>query len=137
MRVNTRLRLLCLMIWAGLLGLLSAAATAAEPHPGENYRRFTHDGAWCWFSDPRAIHRSGRTYAGWVNTQGDIVVGVLSDQAEPIQTTILHRRLERNDHANPSLVFLLDSRLRAFYSKHTDSGIRTRVTNRPEDITSW
>src|SRR6185436_18199758 len=46
---------------------------------GESYVSFTDNGAWCWFSDPRAIYfkgRHSRTYGGWVDSSGSIIVGV-------------------------------------------------------------
>ena len=36
----------------------------------ESYQSLTLNGAWCWFSDPRAVYYEGlhnRTYAGWVD----------------------------------------------------------------------
>ena len=104
------------------------------------YRNFTPDGAWCWFADPRAIYFEGahhRTYAGWVNSQGDIVVGAFDHDSGNIHSTTLHQRLEVDDHASPALVSLPDGRIRAFYSRHADTEMRTRVTQRPEDIASW
>jgi len=62
------------------LSLFLPTMLAAGGQPGDSYRRFTHDGVWCWFADPRAVHYEGtqqRTYAAWVNSQGDIVAGVL------------------------------------------------------------
>jgi rhamnogalacturonyl hydrolase YesR len=130
-----------------LAGCLVSAATAivargAEPTAlqGGEYRRLTHDGAWCWFSDPRAVYHAGkheRTYAGWVNRQGDIVVGALDHMTGTIQSVILHRKFEQDDHAAPSLVVLPDGRIRAFYSRHSDDVMRTRITTRPEDIAGW
>ena len=123
----------------GLQLLLPTMLIAANAHPGNSYRRLTHDGAWCWFSDPRAVYynKTQCTYAGWVNSQGDIVVGGLNHAAESIQTAILHRGLEADDHAAPSLLILPDGRLRAFYSKHGDTVMRTRVTRRSADIGAW
>ncbi len=130
----------------GCLGLAlvalpaGAEGEAAPDRAGEAFRRFTHDGAWCWFADPRAIYHAGqhpRTYAGWVNSQGDVVVGAYDHRSKEVQTAILHRQLERDDHASPSLLILPDGRLQAFYAKHFDEVMRTRVTLRPEDISQW
>ena len=40
-----------------------------------NYKTFSNDGAWCWFSDPRAIHLNNKIYSGWVSSDGSIMVG--------------------------------------------------------------
>jgi hypothetical protein len=43
----------------------------------ESYKSFTDDGAWCWFSDPRAVYYEGKlscTYSAWVSSKGDIIV---------------------------------------------------------------
>ena len=32
----------------------------------------TDDGAWCWFSDPRAIAVDNMIYTGWVKSNGTI-----------------------------------------------------------------
>lgn len=130
-----------LVLCAGL-ALLPTTAVAADmtAQPGESFRRFTHDGAWCWFSDPRALHTAGedgRTYAAWVNSQGDVAVGAYDGSTDPVQTTIVHRKLEADDHVNPSLVVLPDGRLRVFYAKHADKVMRTRVTEQPGDISAW
>ncbi|MBU0639901.1 MAG: glycoside hydrolase family 88 protein [Planctomycetes bacterium] len=126
-------------VWVWLCLLLPAAFAVASEPPGSSYRRFTHDGAWCWFADPRAVHddKMQRTYAAWVSGQGDVVVGMYDHQAGSIANTILHRALERDDHAAPSLLLLPDGRVRAFYSMHGDTFMRTRVTQRPGDIGKW
>lgn len=125
-----------------LCGLAARAGTdtANDGPAGESFRRFTHDGAWCWFADPRAVHHSGppaHTYVGWVNSQGDIVVGALDLTTQAIDTVILQRKFERDDHAAPALVVLPDGRLRVFYSKHADTVMRTRITERAMDISAW
>src|SRR5580765_8154552 len=38
------------------------AEVAAANRDGD-HTTFTNDGTWCWFSDPRAIYRNGKTYA--------------------------------------------------------------------------
>lgn len=129
------------MIWL-IAAFVPSFAAAADPgaQSGEKYRRFADDGAWCWFSDPRAVSvegTRGATLAGWVSSEGDIVVGAFESDEHPVETFVLHPALEHDDHAAPSLLVLPDGRVRAFYSKHFDDGLRTRVTERPGDITAW
>ena len=73
---------------------------------GESYLSFTDNGAWCWFSDPRAIYFKGqhsRTYAGWVDSLGNIMVGFYDHDLKSIETKLIHEHLEKDDHNNPSL----------------------------------
>jgi hypothetical protein len=92
-----------------------------EGRKGESHMSFTNDGAWCWFSDPRAVYHEGnhrRTYSGWVDSTGNVVVGFYDHDDRKIETQILHHDLEKDDQDNPS--FFIDStgRLSVFYSKH-------------------
>lgn len=123
---------------AGLLVFRSSFAgeAAAVPAPAEAFADFTADGAWCWFSDPRAISHHGRTFAGWVTADGSIAVGA-RDASGRVTTQVLHPQLERDDHDNPALLRLPDGRLAAFYSLHARGDMRLRVTLRPDDITAW
>lgn len=116
--------------------------TSADAAPGEAYRSFTLDGAWCWFSDPRAIYHAGkhqRTYAGWVDSAGNIAVGSYDHNDGAITLHILHEKLERDDHDNPSFFIDKEGRLMVFYSKHAtgDSPIFLARAKTPESITEW
>lgn len=118
------------------LAAVPAAQSAAAP-PAEACLRLTDDGAWCWFSDPRAVTSAGRTYAGWVTEDGSIQVGALDHATGRAQVATLHAQFERDDHDHPVLLLLPDGRLRAFYSRHNGRGLQSRVTTRPGDIGAW
>ena len=127
-----------LAVSASLLALSVAPLPgSAAGAPGESFASFTADGAWCWFSDPRAVARDGRTYAGWVTAEGSIVVGAWDQATGRIATQVLHPRFEHDDHDNPALLLLPDGRLAAFYSLHASGDLRLRSTTRPGDITEW
>ena len=77
----------------------------------------TPDGAWCWFADPRAVFHKGkyqvvlignyflsyrfkkccfsginhkRTYIGWVNKHGDILIGGIDhDTQKPLKEVLI------------------------------------------------
>lgn len=124
----------------GLSVFATGAVTLAEgagARPGESFSDFTADGAWCWFSDPRAVAHAGRTYAGWVTEDGSIEVGAWNHATGAITTHVLHPQFERDDHNNPALLVLPDGRLAAFYSLHAQGDMRLRVTIRPGDISEW
>jgi len=123
---------------AGLIAWFAVLlASPAAANPGETFSSFTDDGAWCWFSDPRAVARAGRTFAGWVAADGSIVVGAWAHANGRITTEVLHPQFEHDDHDNPALLVLPDGRLAAFYSLHASGDMRLRVTVRPDDITGW
>jgi hypothetical protein len=130
------LRLLAGTFYLLAVGAISPLSEAAEA-PGEAFPSFTNDGAWCWFSDPRAVTREGRTFAGWVAADGSITVGAWEHATGRITTEVLHPQFEHDDHDNPALLVLPDGRLAAFYSLHASGDMRLRVTVRPGDITAW
>lgn len=108
---------------------------------GESYLSFTGNGSWCWFSDPRAIYFKGqhnRTYAGWVDSLGNIVVGYYDHDKKTIETKVLHQNLEVDDHDNPSLFIDGGGKLMVFYSKHDDpESIYLARSKNDENISTW
>ncbi len=109
--------------------------------PGQAYPSMTEDGAWCWFSDPRAIYYEGqheRTYAGWVSEEGDVVVGYFDHVEGRVKTYVLHEKLEVDDHDNPALLIDGQGRLHVFFSKHGSLfPIQLYRAESPEMIDSW
>jgi rhamnogalacturonyl hydrolase YesR len=107
----------------------------------ESYRSFTFDGAWCWFSDPRAVYYEGkhkRTYAGWVDSHGDIIVGYYDHETKEITTTVLDDNFQKDDHVCPSLLFTPEGKLMVFYVKHSTVSPIIQITMKvPEDISLW
>src|SRR5829696_3736402 len=99
-------------------------------------------GAWSWFSDPRGMHHRGRhcrTYVGWIDGRGSVVVASMDLDTGARRKAILKREMQRDDHINPSLHVRADGRIMAFYGPHGGPRAKMyyRVTRRPEDITSW
>ena len=105
------------------------------------YQSFTIDGAWCWFSDPRAIYYEGkhkRTYAGWVDSKGDVIIGYYDHSDKEIKTVVLHDNLQKDDHDNPALLFAPDGRLMVFFTKHGGPNPTFLHTMKnAEDISVW
>lgn len=137
-------------IFATFLNVILLACTSSSPQQelretipaGEAYKSFTEDGAWCWFSDPRAIYYEGghkRTYSGWVDSLGNIVVAYYDHENGDTKTYILHERLEKDDHDNPSFLMDSEGKLRVFYSKHGTGKfpILLARAREAEDITEW
>ena len=108
--------------------------------PGEYCTLLARDGAWCWFADPRAVYHEGqyrRTYAGWVNKSGDIIVGSYDHKTQQLETSTLKHTLHADDHANPAILVLRNSRVMVFYSAHNGPAMYYRISERPEDISDW
>ena len=105
------------------------------------FASFTEDGAWCWFSDPRAVFYEGehaRTYAGWIDQFGNVTVGYYDHDTQEMQQHVLHEELEVDDHDNPSLLVDNDGKLMVFYSKHSRSEpIYLMRAKQPESISEW
>jgi PKD repeat protein len=110
-----------------------AASAGAAVHP-------IGDGAWSWFGDPRAVTYTGahtRTYVGWVDLEGDIKVSSYDHATGDRTTAVLQARLNKDDHANPSIQVRPDGRLVVYYSRHVGPSMHYRVSVNPEDVTSW
>lgn len=108
---------------------------------GEAYLSFTGNGAWCWFSDPRAIYFEGkhrRTFAGWVDDSGNITVGFYDHDLKRIETTVLHKNFEKDDHDHPSLLMDRQGKLMVFYSRHASPDpIYLLKAKHAEDLSEW
>ena len=108
----------------------------------ERYQSFTFNGAWCWFSAPRAVYFEGeykRTYTGWVDNYGDLHVAYYDHQSEEIRSTVIFDNLEIDDHDNPSLLFDEQGRLLVFFNRHMQ-GVQPLYlikAHQPESIDSW
>lgn len=78
-------------------------------------------GAWCWFSDPRAIYLHSKeksVLTGWVKEDGSIEAALIDLKTSKVQKEILFSKLEKDDHDNPSFLELADKGYMAFYAKH-------------------
>ena len=80
-------------------------------------------GAWCWFSDPRAIYIHGEDegiLTGWVTMDGSVESAIISLDGGSIRREILYPELEKDDHNSPAFLQLSSGGLMAFYTKHVD-----------------
>ena len=128
-----------------LLALLAVlpgttAALADDGHYAEDYQFITGNGAWCWFSDPRAIYAGNNIVGGYVDNAGSIWSFSYNPQTQESTTRLLHEKLDYDDHANPSVMQLNDGRIAIFYSAHggtTNSPMYYRISQRPGDTSAW
>ena len=97
------------------------------------------DGAWCWFSDPRAVYHHGtreQIYFGYINSSGDVCIGSKDLESEQLNQFVLHDTLEIDDHNVPSILVLPSGKLMAFYNEH-NGNVYLRKSANSEDISSW
>lgn len=122
---------------------MAACKAPSKPRPAEEFPLLSSDGAWCWFGDPRALRFTGthdRVYAGWVDSEGSIVVASLDLRSGDRTEQTIHPNFNRDDHANPALLVQPDGTLVVFYTSHgadVAEAIYYRISQRPEDIGAW
>lgn len=123
---------------AGLPSAWSAPLTATtQAPPPSPFASLAQRGAWCWFGDPRAIQVGAKTFTGWIDWNGDVVVAQYDNPTRTVTTHVVRPGLEVDDHDNPSVVVRPDGRILAFYSKHAGSPMYYRLSNNPGDISAW
>lgn len=116
-----------------------AQETQVSPY-AEDYQVVTHDGAWCWFSDPRAIYVDNKMFGGFVDKQGSIWAFSYDPSTQDSRQYKLYEKLNYDDHANPSIMTLPDKRLVLFFSAHggtKNTPMYYRISKRPADISEW
>lgn len=79
----------------------------------------TNDGAWCWFSDPRAIMIKDNFIAGWVKSNGTIEAAKFNTNKTNVETNELYYHLEKDDHNNPSFARTASGEVIAMYTRHS------------------
>jgi rhamnogalacturonyl hydrolase YesR len=124
-----------LLLFALLVPFATLSLLAQGPR-SEEYLQLTHDGAWCWFSDPRAVYHRGTEqcfYAGWTSGKGDIMVGSYNYSTGKIIEHTIQAGLQKDDHTNPSLLMLPDGRVMVFFTEHNGRLFIT-TSRRAEDI---
>ena len=128
-----------------LIGCLHSIAQDSLPaNPANTYKTFSKDGAWCWFSDPRAVYLNGTIYSGWVAADGSIIVASYNENTGEIKEVNIYPKYDKDDHAAPSFLILPDNRIMVFFSAHSRKGygeevpaITYAITKNPENITEW
>ncbi|MEZ4795654.1 MAG: BNR-4 repeat-containing protein [Flavobacteriaceae bacterium] len=96
--------------------ILSVFSYELIAQPNSGY--ITKNGAWCWFSDPRAIIIGDNIITGWVKTNGTIEAGRLDLKTNTVETNVLYHKLEKDDHNNPSFLLVDEKKVLAMYTQH-------------------
>ena len=138
------IRLLATWMFGMTLSVLPQTGQAQKTQPlplyAEDYQVLTRDGAWCWFSDPRAIYVGDEMFGGYVDRQGSIWAFRYNPVTQESEQHKLYEKLDYDDHAAPSIMALLDKRLVLFFSAHggtKNSPMYYRVSKRSADISAW
>ena len=84
------------------------------PPYAEDYAFITNDGAWCWFSDPRAIYVNDKMIGGFVDKEGSIWAFSYDPATQERRQYKLKDKFDYDDHANPSVMALPDNRIAIF-----------------------
>lgn len=108
-------------------------AVCSNP-PKEVYK----SGAWCWFSDPRAIYTSSNyLIVGSVTNKGEIVVSSYELDSGIIKGEILCNILKTDDHNNPAFLVLPDENILTMYTEHCGRGLFFHKTTAAGTIESF
>jgi len=132
------------MIMKNLLAIFHVFLICYTPGFGQSAGTLTEDGAWCWFSDPRAIYSSkknSQVITGWVTSSGDIMAASLDIKNGRIEKKKLYTNLEKDDHDNPAFLELPDRRILTQYTWHGGSaqgmGVIQNVTTQGPKVSTF
>lgn len=135
---------ICLLLTAAAISsqdLVKHSVDTKRAANSDTYGLFAADGAWCWFSDPRAVYYEGthkRTYSGWVDSKGSVLIGYYDHAEKSTKMVVLEENYQKDDHDNPALLFAPDGRLMVFFTKHGGPNPTLLFTMKnAEDISGW
>ncbi|NPA36147.1 MAG: hypothetical protein GXO47_04785 [Chlorobi bacterium] len=131
--MRTTLFVILLALTASYINVVTAQN---KSYPSSCYRELVDDGAWCWFSDPRAVLYNGKIYAGSVSSKGDITITQYDMNTGKMIHHVVFPEFQRDDHDVPSILVLPDGKLMVFFTKHNGTLFVTK-TVKPEDISQW
>ena len=137
-------RKILIIILVFAIGFQSYAQESTANKSSNAFKSFSEDGAWCWFSDPRAVYLNGKVYSGWVSADGSVMVASYNEKTGETKEVNIYPEFNKDDHANPSFLVLPDNRIMMFFSAHSTKGtgekeaaITYATSKYPEDITEW
>lgn len=100
--------------------------------------KLLNNGCWTWFNSPVASYDSASSaiYIGWVDSNGNVLVGKYSPTYELLQYAQLHDSLGVDDHDNPAVLPLASGKILACYSQHGGDSYSSTTTS-AGDIRAW
>jgi len=121
------------VVFLSLIGFSSEAQKHID-ESSQTITKITSDGAWCWFSDPRAIYVHSSMpgiLTGWVTSNGSIESAKI-DWSGNVKKQVLASKIDKDDHANPSFVELNNGGAAVFYVIHFDKFVRVHLMGKDE-----
>ena len=133
------LTLLILVFTFVLKGFGQSNKTNIDSNENLDFQKFTHNGIWSWFSDPRAVQYKEKIYTGWVDNYGDIYIASYNLKTQTIHSKVVYHALEIDDHNNPSILVDSLGYLHVFFTTHIqdDKPIYYVKSSQPESILNW
>lgn len=101
-----------------LLSLIFTCLCALQAS-GQHSGYLTRDGAWCWFSDPRAVVIDGQIVTGWVTENGSVEAARFDLSDQTTETSELYFALQKDDHNNPAFSTTASGEVIAMYTRHS------------------
>lgn len=122
-----------------ILSILIFFVIACSSVSNRKTQTLSDDGAWCWFSNPRAIYYNDNLIiSGWVKRDGSVEAASLNLDSKEKQFKILYPQLEFDDHDNPAFTVLPNGNILAMYTWHsTEKGVVLNTTANGGDIASF
>ncbi len=122
-----------------LMVALVALAISPPARARVSVTQLTDDGAWCWFSDPRAAFDGYRFATGWITKTGVIEAATVDLSTGETCISTLEPVWEADDHDHPAMLRLSDGRYAAFYCRHAAPGTfpMYKVSLEPDEVESW
>jgi hypothetical protein len=111
-----------------------------KSNPSANsIQTLTDDGAWCWFSNPRAIYSSeNEVVTGWVKKDGSVEVATVNLETGIKEFENIFPQMQVDDHNNPAFTLLPDGNIFTMYTWHsTKKGVISNATKKGTDIHSF
>ena len=132
----------CLLIFNGLNAsgqANSSSGTKNKKSLNSTINTFTEDGAWCWFSDPRAIYyNENLVITGWVKKDGSVEAASLDLESGEKKFKIIYPQLEVDDHDNPAFTVLPNGNVFTMFAWHsTKKGVIYNTTTHGSDISGF
>ena len=127
-------------LWAYLaLVLLATGVNPGTALGRASVTTLTDDGAWSWFSDPRAIFDGSELVTGWITKDGVIETASYDIATDESHVATLEPVWEDDDHDHPAMLKLSDGRYAAFYCWHAVALTfpTYKVSDQPGDIETW
>ncbi|HYQ58214.1 MAG TPA: BNR-4 repeat-containing protein [Draconibacterium sp.] len=137
-----KFRLITLLVCVVFFAACSTSQKKEEQKPAVaniQIKTLNDDGAWCWFSDPRAIYgNENEIITGWVKKDGSIEVASLNIASGESKFNNIYPEFEFDDHDNPAFTMLPNGNIFTMYAWHApDKGVVSNTTTNGTDVASF